>query len=321
MKKRQLVLRLSLSVILLSYIISRIDFGAMRDVLVNFSPLLYASAFAFLLISQFSHSFILNSLMGIHEKQTALVNTFKALAASTFLGMFLPGGAGPDIMLAYNLSKNSARKENPLSAIISARVLILFSSALLALFFSFTQSGLPRAVRSIFIAVAAVFFIFSFATLNSGIAKKAERIFSFLKKNRWTHLLYKTYFVMSRYRDEKRLLLRILPVAFATSAFRIAVDYMISKSLGLVIPLEYFFIFVPLVSLAAVMPVSISGIGVREGTYVGLFATIGVSSAEAFSISILAFSAGILFAFIGAVIYVCGGAEIKPPEEETADDR
>ncbi len=317
MKKRQFILRISLSIILLGYIITRLDFGAMREVLKNFHPLFYCLGFACLLISQISHACLLRSLMGIHEKHTAVLTTLQALSVGTFLGMFLPGSGGPDIMLAYNLSKNSKKKENPLSAIIFSRVLILFSAILTALALSFTLGERLAGIRSIFIAAAAFLTVFAFLTLNNRCSKMSAGLFSFLKKNRWTNLLYKTYFVVSGYGKKKQLLLKILPFALLTSAFRIAIDYLIARSLGLAIPIQYFFIFIPLISIAALIPVSISGIGVREGSYVALFSTVGVETAEAFSISILAFSTGILFALIGAVIYITRGAALKPPEEET----
>ena len=315
MKNRQFILRLSLSIILLGYIVSRLDFGETLGVLKNFNPLFYAAGFACLLISQLSHAYLLRTLMGIHEKPPAVASAFKALAVGTFFGMFLPGSGGPDIMLAYNFSRNAKKKENPLSAIIFARVMILFAAIFISLILSFTLEDHLAGIRNIFIAAAAFIAIFGFLTLNRRCADISAGLFAFLKRNRWTHLLYRTYFVISGYREQKQLLLKILPLALLTSAFRITIDYFVARSLGLSIPAQYFFIFVPLISIAAVIPVSISGIGVREGTYVGLFSTVGVKTAEAFSISILAFSTGILFALIGAVIYITGGAALKPPEE------
>ncbi len=314
MKKRQLILRALLSVTLLGYIISRVDFGSMKGVLDNFNPAIYAGAVVIVFISQACHALALNALMKINEARATAAGAFRALAVGTFFGMFLPGSAGPDIMLCYNLSKNSKKKENPLGAVILARALILFSSIFLGLAFSSALGGRLPVVRNIFIAASAGILFLAFITFNNRCSALSAGMLQFLKKNRWTHLFYKTYFAISEFSRRKNLMLRVLPFAFLTSFTRISVDYLAARSLGLEIPLHYFFIFVPLVSIAAVLPVSISGIGVREGTYVGLFAAAGVKTAEAFSISILVSFTGIIFALFGALVYVTGtGSGKKRP--------
>ncbi len=308
MKKWKLVLRALLSVMLLGYIISRIDFGSMKGVLDNFNPVIYAGAVIVVFISQACHALVLNALMKINEARATAAGAFRALAVGTFFGMFLPGSAGPDIMLCYNLSKDSKKKENPLGAVILARALILFSSIFLGLAFSFAAGGSLPAVRNIFIAASAGILILAFITFNGRCSALSAGMLQFLKKNRWTRLFYKTYFAISEFSRRKRLMLRVLPLAVLTSFTRISVDYLTARSLGLEIPPHYFFIFVPLVSIAAVLPVSISGIGVREGAYVGLFAAAGVKTAEAFSISILVSFTGIIFALFGALVYITGAS-------------
>ncbi len=315
MKKRQLVLRISLSSALLAYIISRLDFAAMKEVMGNFSPLLYAAGFIILLLSQIPHVFLLKSLLGARGGRVKAPDIFRALAVGNFFGMFLPGSAGADIMVAYNLSRASEKKENPVSAAIFARVMILFSSIALAFIFSLRAEGIPGGIKNIYAAVIAVFIITAFITADSRCSAVSARLLSFLKKNRWTHLIYRTYFVISEYGKNKKLMVSILPLAIGTSILRVLVNYTISLALNIEIPAQYFFIFLPLVSIATVLPLSLSGIGVREGTYVGLFALIGVKTAEAFSISIVSFSTGILFALIGAGIYIAKGAAVRHQEE------
>ncbi len=311
MGRKQTVLRVSLSIILLAYLLSRLDLSAMSGIFLKFNPLFYAAGFVSLLASQAVHACLLNSLMAIHEKNGSLPRTFKTLAVGTFLGTFLPGGAGPDIMVAYNLSKASKRKEHALGAIIFARALILFSAVFLGGIFSFFEQERLPGIRNLFLAAIACIAVFMFLTMNSGVSRFSAKMFSFLKKNRITNVLYKTYFAISGYRRAKKPLVKIFLFAALTSMLRITVDYSISKSLGLEIPVRYFFIMVPLVSIASVIPVSISGIGVREGAYVGLFGAVGVEPAEAFSISILVFSTGMLFSLIGAVIYLREGVSLK----------
>jgi len=61
---------------------------------------------------------------------------------------------------------------------------------------------------------------------------------------------------------------------------------------------------VPLVALAMVVPLSINGVGVREGGLVLLLGPVGVSKDAAVAIGLLWFLATILTGLIGGVLFL-----------------
>jgi uncharacterized membrane protein YbhN (UPF0104 family) len=71
-------------------------------------------------------------------------------------------------------------------------------------------------------------------------------------------------------------------------------------------------VFVPFVSLAAMVPVTVAGIGVREGAWALLLAPYGVAAADAVAFSLLYFLAFCLVGAAGGVVFALQGMGRAP---------
>jgi hypothetical protein len=80
--------------------------------------------------------------------------------------------------------------------------------------------------------------------------------------------------------------------------------YVLALAVGATTPLLYYLIFIPLVAIASMLPVSISGIGVREGTFVVLLGLVGMPAVTAVAISALIFLQTILQGLVGGVLLI-----------------
>jgi len=61
--------------------------------------------------------------------------------------------------------------------------------------------------------------------------------------------------------------------------------YVLSLGLKIDVPLLPLFIFVPIISTISSVPISISGLGVREASFVLLFGSLGINPAQATAVS------------------------------------
>lgn len=86
---------------------------------------------------------------------------------------------------------------------------------------------------------------------------------------------------------------------------------LIGMSLNLDVPLGYYFVIVPLVDLISILPISISGIGVREGSYVGLLYLAGVETPQGLAFGLLGFLVIVAASLLGGIIYVSGNYPIQ----------
>jgi uncharacterized membrane protein YbhN (UPF0104 family) len=66
----------------------------------------------------------------------------------------------------------------------------------------------------------------------------------------------------------------------------------------------YFFIFIPIVTVVVVLPISIAGIGTRELAMVYFFSKVGVERSVSLGISLLSFAFFVIVSLLGGMIYV-----------------
>ncbi len=95
-----------------------------------------------------------------------------------------------------------------------------------------------------------------------------------------------------------------LVLSFVHQGIVIAVVFLCARALALDVPLSPFAVFVPIVSLAGMIPVSVNGLGVREALYVLLFGRVGVPAETAVSLALLYLGVTLLASLPGGVAYL-----------------
>jgi hypothetical protein len=86
-----------------------------------------------------------------------------------------------------------------------------------------------------------------------------------------------------------------------------AMNYLVALALGIRISLFYFLVFIPIISFLLALPISFSGLGVREGGYVLLFGQAGVPPSLAFAMSLCVYAIAVATGLIGGVLYMLEG--------------
>ncbi len=316
MKNRATIIRLIVSLALLSGLLYWIGIESLAESLRSFNPVWYAVAVALIFSHFFIQAITLRALLLSKNIHVTTCSVFRLMIISYFFGLFLPGGIGPDLVLCYNLVKTAEKKEDVLSAVVFIRISVLFILIVFAFLFSFTPMAAGLHLQFVTGALVFAFLCYYFIMANKNTLSIASRLLDFLNRHHFTSLLYKTYFALSEYGKDRRMLLRILPWFFLSWLLKITVDFIIALSLGLDIHIVYFIIFIPLVSIAAIVPLTLAGIGIREGSFVGLFGMAGVEASDAFSISILSFSLNFWLAFAGMLLFAIHGAGIIIKQSE-----
>jgi hypothetical protein len=65
-----------------------------------------------------------------------------------------------------------------------------------------------------------------------------------------------------------------------------------------------FFVFVPLLSLAMIPPITINGLGIREGLGVILFSRAGIGRTDAFAIEFLTYVVSVVTSLLGLAFFL-----------------
>ncbi len=247
---------------------------------------------------------------------------FMRLLSIYFIGMFfnnfLPTLVGGDVVKAYYLYRGSRRGGVSLASIFLDRYSGF--TALMAITALATYSGYNliagTSIQWLLYILLTGFVVISLIIWVDLLHGWAVRILNKIKLFGINNKIDTFYRALMGYKKDRGILLKIFIISVIVQVSVIVSYYILSRAIGMEMPLNYFFIFVPLATVVAMLPVSLAGLGIREGAFVFLFAKAGGTSAEALSISLLFFFITVVVSLIGGVEYIRLGS-VRVGEIET----
>lgn len=128
-------------------------------------------------------------------------------------------------------------------------------------------------------------------------------LFSFRIGNR-IRFMTGFYEYLKSYREEKGMLIKCLFLSLILQLVIICSAYVISRGVGIDVPFYFLSIIIPIISVISSIPISISGLGVREASFVLLLAPLGVNHAEAITLSLTWFLSFAVGSLPGLILYL-----------------
>jgi uncharacterized protein (TIRG00374 family) len=108
----------------------------------------------------------------------------------------------------------------------------------------------------------------------------------------------------------------LVSATVATLAFNLVTasgSWLGFQALGVQIGLAVVLAIMPIVHLMSMLPISVNGLGLREGVFILLFAAAGVPAAPAAAVAILLNVTGTLMSMLGGVLYLAERRRIAAP--------
>jgi len=299
-----ILLKLFVSLGLLAFVFTKIDFNSFVNVFHNIKLfylfLALLLTFAGFLLAAWKWKIALVA-QDIHIGFWTLVGSYMV---GLFFGNVLPTSYGGDIIRIYDTAKLSKKKIKSFSSLLFDRLagfFVLLLIGFIAILF------VPEFIWLLpIIGILLLFFIllFLFSDYNLGKIKIFDYLFKkFDKKN----VIVRIKESINIYKKKPNLLTSILLISLFLQLNVILFNFFIVKGLGLMVPLAILFVFVPLVNVLTIIPMSINGLGVREFSYVYLFGLGGVAKFEALFISLTVFFIRIVSSLFGGIVYVIRG--------------
>jgi uncharacterized protein (TIRG00374 family) len=296
------IVRIGLSLGLLAVVLKHVGWEQTWQALQGAQIPYLAAALALVLLSIVVRAYRWRLLLDALGMETSLSRLTVLYFIGTFFSNFLPTGVGGDVVRVYELARESERPAEAVGTVLVDRatgLLVLFMMALVALVFS---HGLVTT------QVSAAIVLLCFAGWG-GAALILKRdwlekrgLLRFVAKIRQLKEVYESVYACG-----PRANAGALGVSLVLNVLLIAVNYLIALSLGVRVSLWYFFLFVPIISFLLVLPVSLSGLGVREGGYVYLFSQAGVSAPLALTMSLVVYACNVAAGSIGGMLYTLEG--------------
>lgn len=230
------------------------------------------------LIRTYRWEILLNSI-GVHR---SFVDLFKVLMIGTFYGLFTPGKVG-ELGRAYHLAE---KKSATISTILVEKlidIVVLIVASILTINIFFYDY---KFFKYFILACAIGTLAFSLAMMNKRFISMCAKplkikeddvslyVYSFLLLLKDRQAIYKT---------------TLLAIVYYLVAYIFAYFLLLSLNIG-----SLGIIALPIIILMGNVPVTISGVGVRESVGAACFVMLGMSSAEGLSFSMLLFLSMIL---------------------------
>ncbi len=248
---------------------------------------------------------------------------YRKLLAIYFIGMFfnnfLPTMVGGDIIKGLYLYKETKKGGVSVASIFMDRysgfsaLIIITTIAVITGYSLIKGTTLPGFFFFLIGGYTAASLIIWVGPLHSWAMNIFARI-HFYGINHKIDALYKT---LMGYKGHKDILFKILLISFIVQAGVIVGYYILARSLGIDVRLAYFFFFIPLATVFTMVPITVGGLGLREGAFVYLFTMVGATKEQAISLSLIWYVVMVAVSMIGGLAFVKMGSHAKAIPEDT----
>lgn len=242
------------------------------------------------------------AVFGHHVRLRTLT---KHYLAGQFVGNLLPSTIGGDVLRISRSSSDVGNTNEAFAAVVLERltgfvvlpVLVFAGFALSPSLFDEPRSGL-----ALLIAAGTVVFLAVILFL-AGHPRAAGR---FAEHENWMRAIGAVHVGVDRLRRDRKDAVVALAAALVYQLLVVASVYCAFHVVDVRVPNAAILAYVPAVAMAQVVPITIGGLGVREGLLAFLFHPLGVPTGRAVAIGLLWYGMTLLVSVLGAPAFAVG---------------
>jgi uncharacterized protein (TIRG00374 family) len=300
------VLKTAISLLLFYLLFRKVDFQQFGATLRNARISMFGLAFALLWVGHYICIFRWRLLMRPLMPVFSSIRLFEIYCIGLFFNLAFPTAVGGDVVKMYYVGRPSRRYAESFAATFldrdSGMLAMLILACLGTLFYPMNVPGIPVllivwASFGGFLALNAVLFM---PALHRLLTRWLHR----LKLGRTAARIDAISSAFQLMGKNPRVLFYSLLISLLNQLLVFIVTSIMALGLRLDIPFQYFLVFVPVITLVTMLPITLSGTGLRELAFVSLFGAIGISSASSMALGLLSSITVLLSAVPGGIIYI-----------------
>lgn len=246
--------------------------------------------------------------LGLHPPFNRVLSLY---FAGQFMGNVLPSTIGGDALRVARLSKDNGEPPTTFASVVLERLTGWLVLPVITLTGLLVNPGLRELGRASAIAFATasvtllLLVVVLFLTTRSDSGGLEERL---EQHTGWRRFTTAVRFGIHRLAHEPVATAKILASGLAYQLILIASALMAARALGLPsgVGPTALLAFVPAVLIAQVLPISISGLGVREGLFVLFLQPLGVPRSQAIALGLLLYLLNLIVSLFGAPAFAIG---------------
>ncbi len=303
-----LALKIIFSFSILAFILTRkVKAGDIPDALMGVDLFLLVMSFSLHALGLLISAYRWQILIRAQGDDVPLGFLAKSYLVGNFFNLFLPTRFGGDVVRIWDGSRYSHSLLKSSAIVLVER----FTGIIILLSFAFGVSllrlDMAKKLPVIWISLLVGFFgllaALLFLTPHSHILLQRipeKGIFTKIKTK-----VSELREIILVYRKKKTAFFKALFWALLLQINVILHYYLAGKAFHLEIPLLDYFIFIPIILLILTIPITISGLGLREMLFIQIFSTYGIAEYMAFSFSLIAdIVFALIIGIIGGIIFI-----------------
>jgi uncharacterized membrane protein YbhN (UPF0104 family) len=246
-------------------------------------------------------------VLGLFDADTRLPNLVSHYLAGQFVGNFLPSTIGGDVVRISRLTTSSdVAGPSVFASVVIERltgwiVLPLLTLAGLLLRPSLLRLGLASRV-ALALSIGTLLLLAGILTVG-GSRRMAGR---FASDAGWTGFIGAVHLGIDSLRRRPQAAAGILGVATVYQLCPVLAAWFATRALGLHLPMMALLAFTPVVAIAQVLPLSLNGLGIREGAFVVFLGPLGVSAGQAVAVGLIVYALTLAVSLLGAPAFAVG---------------
>ena len=317
-----LVVRIVIAIVLLTYLLLKIDIKqfwqqlhSANFALITIGVLLYA-------ITAYLAIFRWKLLLAVHSVKLTFIEMLKLFFIGLFFNNAMPGLTGGDIVKGYYAAKHTVHNKPEAAATVFIDRVIgifaLFTIGLIALMFNLQNPEFRKIAFFLFI-IFGVCVVFLPIFFSRSLLKKVPFLMKILNLFPFRDMLVRIYDAFYKYKSHPSSVFFSFIVSILLQGVFIFIVSLFGMALSLNIHFLHYFLFIPIISIISALPISISGLGVSEQLYVYCFGLVGAVSEGALALALMARLILVLWSLPGWYFYMTMG-ELKVSEEAMEEE-
>jgi len=241
-----------------------------------------------------------------------------------FFNIFLPTIVGGDAVKAVLLARHTGAPARATISVFMERntgLLALLTIATVAAWFAppVRLAGLPLfgLTTLLFVAYIAV----NAALLSAPLYRVVDSAIARTPLARHRARAMSLYDALIPYTRARGTVTAAMLLSFVFQCVVILVVFLNTRALAHAFPLAAIAVFVPLISLAGMLPISVNGLGVREALYLLLFGQLGAPPEVAVLLALMYFAVTLAASLPGGLLYMLqregAASRAAHPERQT----
>ena len=227
--------------------------------------------------------------------------------AGLFVSSFLPSTVGGDVLRVTRLSAANGEAPGTFASVVLERLtgwIVLPVITLVALAINPGLFGADRNARFALLIAVVTLTLLAVVLWAVGHPRIGGRLTS---NAGWRRFAGAVHFGLDRLRHRPGDAASVLITGFAYQLAIVLAAFLAAEALGLHIGPTAVLAFVPAIAIVQVLPITVGGLGVREGAFALFLVPLGVPEEKALALGLLVYAINLVVSLLGAPAFALNG--------------